>query len=895
ERHELALLCASRLLFLGFLEAKGWLAGERGFLLRHCSNFLESGGRLHERFLRPLFFGTLNTPIAQRASAAKQFGAIPFLNGGLFSPTRLEQQRRTLTFSDDAITALIGDLLDRFRFTAREDSSTWSEAAVDPEMLGRAFECLMANDERRKSGSFYTPPSLVQQTIHDALSSAIPALRDTDGAATLPREIATRLESLHVLDPACGSGAFLVQILERISTLLAQCGDERPTHIIRREVLTRSIFGVDRNPMAVWLCELRLWLSVIIECPETQTSRIPPLPNLDHNIRAGDTLTAGNLQFASPSARSLATLRHRYARATGNRKRTLAASLDHEERKRAVNECTRMIEATSQVRREMLERIRSRDLFGARTLPTRAMSTRLTVVRTTLREQRKHRNRLMMGGALPFRFAAHFADVAAEGFDIVIGNPPWVRPHNLPVAERTRLRAEYQTIREAAWKVGAQRAGAGAGFSAQADLAVAFVERGAELLKPRGVLALLLPAKLWRSLAGGGVRKYLADNMHVQIVRDWSDAVAVFDAAVYPSLLVATRAQSSPKQAMTLLDEQSSRSHLLTNAEPCSTPGLACDALVHRIRVAVTRGEHEHAFDIPREFLSMGADNAAPWLLLPPDARTAFERMRRAGPALGDSSLGRPLLGVKCGLNSAFLVHAIEHDDDTATIKCDGRDYIVERTLLRPALRGEGITLGTGARGSIRATNLRILWTHGADGAPLRTLPPRTSRWFARYRSQLESRKDARTKQPWWTLFRTEAARSESARLVWADLGRSLRTTILPPGDPTVPLNSCYVMRASSLTDAHALDALLTSPIAAAWLDAIAEPARGGWRRFLGWTVGALPVPENWTEARVPLARYWRAQQSAITPSPEEHLAIVAAAYGIPLQALIPLINWRTR
>lgn len=897
ERHELALLCASRLLFLGFLEAKGWLAGERGFLLRHCSNFLESGGRLHERFLRPLFFGTLNTPIAQRAAAAKQFGAVPFLNGGLFSPTRLEQQRRTLTFSDDAITALIGDLLDRFRFTAREDSSTWSEAAVDPEMLGRAFECLMANDERRKSGSFYTPPSLVQQTIQDALASTVPELSTSEDSVSVTTDTAIKLASLHVLDPACGSGAFLVHILEHMSSLLAASGDTRPTHLIRREVLTRSIFGVDKNPMAVWLCELRLWLSVIIECPETEASRIPPLPNLDHNIRVGDTLAAGNLRYASPSARSLATLRHRYARATGSRKRTLAASLDREERKRAVSECTRMIDATSQLRREMLESIRARDLFGERTQPTRATSTHLTNVRLTLREQQKHRNRLMMGGALPFRFAAHFADLAAEGFDIVIGNPPWVRPHNLPMAERTRLRAEYLTIREAAWKTGAERAGAGAGFSAQADLAVAFVERGAELLKPNGVLALLLPAKLWRSLAGGGVRKYLADNMQVQIVRDWSDAISVFDAAVYPSLLVATRVRSTPKPAVVILDAPMPVAKILNDVATTTDCNHAPtrDELANRIRVSVTRGEHDHTFDIPRRLLSMGADNSAPWLLLPHEARNAFERMRQAGPALGDSALGRPLLGVKCGLNTAFLVNAIEQDDDTAIIKCDGREYVVERSLLRPALRGESIALRTKTRGSRITNDLRILWTHDADGVPLRALPPRTSRWFARYRSQLESRKDARTKQPWWTLFRTEAARSECARLVWADLGRSLRTTILPPGDPTVPLNSCYVMRASSLTDAHALDALLTSPIAAAWLDAIAEPARGGWRRFLGWTVGALPIPENWPEARVPLARLWRAQQGNSPPSPEEHLAVVAAAYGIPLRSLIPLLNWRTR
>ena len=919
ERDELALLCASRLLFLAFLEAKGWLAGERGFLLKHCASFLEQGGRLHERFLRPLFFGTLNTPIHQRSAAAKSFGAIPFLNGGLFSPTRLEQQRRTLIFSDDAIVALIGDLLDRYRFTAREDSSSWSEAAVDPEMLGRAFECLMATDERRRSGSFFTPPSLVQRAVSDAIGAAIPALSvnalETGrlseqpssvnagcaffDAGTFTPEIIQRLESLHILDPACGSGAFLVHLLEYTADLLATAGDGRPTHVIRRDVLTRSIFGVDRNPMAVWLCELRLWLSVVIECPETHPEKIPPLPNLDHNIRVGDTLAAGDLRFASPSARTLTKLRLRYARATGSRKRTLATSMDAEERKRAVSESTRMIDATANVRRELLENLRRRDLFGERTPPTRKDRSRMEQIRDALRQQRLQRHRIEMGGALPFRFAAHFADVAAEGFDIVIGNPPWVRPHNLPIAERARLRIEYRTIREAAWKAGAQRAGAGAGFAAQADLAVAFVERGAELLKPSGVLALLLPAKLWRSLAGGGVRQYLAETMHVQVVRDWSDASALFDAAVYPSLLVATRPRASVATAnISSIDTMIARSP----AEPPDNAHGECGASLPvtdrlaDLQVSITRGEREHRFGIPRHFLSMGADSAAPWLLLPPDVRNAFERLRRSGPALGDSQLGRPLLGVKCGFNSAFLVRATEHDDDTATIESDGRQYIVERTLLRPALRGDAIAVRSKEIAHRHAPgDLQILWTHGADGLPLRLLPPRTGRWFAHYRSQLETRKDARTRQPWWTLFRTEAARSESARLVWADLGRTLRTTVLHPGDPTVPLNTCYVLRAASLTDAFALDTLLTSPIAAAWLDAIAEPARGGWRRFLGWTVAALPVPENWAASRIPLANFCRMQRNGTAPSPEEHVAVAAAAYGIPLQSLLPLLHWRTR
>ncbi|MDF1506078.1 hypothetical protein PYV61_24200, partial [Roseisolibacter sp. H3M3-2] len=99
--------------------------------------------------------------------------------------------------------------------------------------------------------------------------------------------------------------------------------------------------------------------------------------------------------------------------------------------------------------------------------------------------------------ALPFGFAWHFGDVgAANGFDCVVGNPPWVRPHALPPHERLALRARYATVRDAAWRAGAARANAGDGFAGQADLAAPFVERALALVRVEGALALLVPAKL---------------------------------------------------------------------------------------------------------------------------------------------------------------------------------------------------------------------------------------------------------------------------------------------------------------------------------------------------------------------------------------------------------------
>jgi len=897
DRRELALLVTSRCLFLAFLEAKGWLDHRLDFLLHHTTAQLERGGHLHQRLLRPLFFGTLNTPRRHRAPSARLFGAVPFLNGGLFAPTPLEKRHRTLHCSDDAITHLVGAVLDRHRFTAHEDSASWSEAAVDPEMLGRAFESLMATDERRRSGAFYTPPSLVEHVVRDALSHALPnlppdAFDDTNAPLVLTPDATTALHQLRVLDPACGSGAFLVHALERLSTMhrrlpRAATGATVDTHHIRRQLLTHCIFGVDRNPVAVWLCELRLWLSVVIECTETDSTRVPPLPNLDHHIRVGDSLAGGNFRFAPPSARALTTLRDRYTRATGPRKATVARALQREERQRALVELATQRDALRAERTALLRSLRARDLFGQRRAPNRADTIRLTALRLQCRALATARAKLANGGALPFRFVTYFADVAAAGgFDLLIGNPPWVRPHALPQREREQLRREFRSMRAATWHAGAARAGAGVGFASQPDLSVAFIERSLELLAPGGTLALLVPAKLWRTLSGGGIRRTIAHDAAVCTIRDWSEAPALFDAATYPSLLVARKHPHhhlpSPASALTPAP----------TSAPAPTPV--------EIHVSVSTAHGERHFPVPSTRLALNGDPAAPWILLPTPAHTAFERLRIAGPALGDSPLGRPLLGVKCGCNAAFLLHAQEHDDESATVVASDttvsgtsglpRSAIIERQLLRPALRGESIASRTGDA----PNDLRILWTHGPDGLPLRTLPPATTRWLAHWRPRLENRRDARARMPWWTLFRTEAARADTPRVVWADIGKRLRTRVLEAGDPTVPLNSCYVLRTPSLEDAYALEALLNSTIADAWLRVLAEPARGGFRRFLGWTVAALPVPHDWLRARTLLAPIGHRLATQEHVPLNEHDLAVAQAYDVPLRHLTPLLTWYT-
>jgi hypothetical protein len=115
---------------------------------------------------------------------------------------------------------------------------------------------------------------------------------------------------------------------------------------------------------------------------------------------------------------------------------------------------------------------------------------------------------------------------------------------------------------------------------------------------------------------------------------------------------------------------------------------------------------------------------------------------------------------------------------------------------------------------------------------------------------------------------------------------------VLDAGDPTVPLNSCYVTRCQNATDAHALAALLNGPIARAWLNAVAEPARGGYRRYFGWTMSLLPLPTDWQRARDLLAPLGERARLGARPTEIDLLDASLAAYGLHNEEIAPLVAW---
>lgn len=865
-RAELALLHVSRLVFLAFLQTRGWLNRDFGFLQHAYEAGIAAGGRIHATVLEPLFFGTLNTRLRHRHQRARAFGQIPYLNGGLFGRTPLERAHRSARFPDEALGCVFDELLSRYRFTPEEKPTDWSEAAVDPIILGRAFESLMDGRARRNTGVFYTPPAVVERATYLALEHALaatPVGHEDITAALEGRSIdskaagilMTRLRRLRVIDPACGSGAFLVHALRVIADLrVALAGEERMS--ARHAVLVESIFGVDVNPTAVWLCELRLWLCLAVECEATDPFAVPPLPNLDRNVRVGDSLS-GSAFAPVGSARvptNLAVLRGRYARAQGPRKRTLGRALDVAERRAAVAVCDERLHILGAQRRELLVAARSLDLFGGRRAGARE-TAELHRLRVASRNARADRRRLLSGAALPFSFPVHFADVAqAGGFDVVLGNPPWVRPHRQSPAARDALRLRFRVCRPpaAANANSSQRRT----FGSQVDLAAPFVERSLELLRPSGVIALLLPIKLWSSLAGAALREHIAASGRLLGVEDFTAAPQMFDAATYPSLLIAGPAQRSRSGGQTA-------------------------------RIAVHRREARVEWCSSLDELGLDASRASPWLLVPPPVRRAFDRVSDAGVPLERTQIGAPRLGVKTGCNDAFVVAVKGFGKELAEVRQDDHRGWVERSLLRPAIRGE----------LVRPWRVQqppqeyVIWTHDAADRPLPRLPRHACTWLRHWRHTLTGRTDARPGGVWWQLFRTPAARCERHRVVWCDIGRAPRALVLEPGDPSVPINTCYVAFAEE-PEAWALAALLNSALAAAWLRVVAEPARGGYHRYFAWTLAALPIPKDPHAFTGILAPIGRAGGRGECVSQQLLLEAALTAFDLRHRDVAPLLEW---
>ncbi|BCU13888.1 Eco57I restriction-modification methylase domain-containing protein [Microcystis aeruginosa] len=304
----------NRLMFIVFIQKKGWLK------FNEQTNYLEtlwqdyqndnstSDKNFYHNRLTHLFFTGLNNPqqtdiigINNGGFLRQIIGTVPYLNGGLFEQDE-DDRNPNIIVPDQAIDVILHKLFSNFNFTVTESTPLDVEVAVDPEMLGKVFEELVTG--RHESGSYYTPKPIVSFMCREALKGYLggyEALVDEHNVEQInvpkARDLLQKLSEVKIVDPACGSGAYLLGMLHELHSLTrlldtrAQPENARDDYHRKLNIIQNNLYGVDIDEFAVNIARLRLWLSLTVEFDGEHPE---PLPNLDFKIESGDSLTAPN-------------------------------------------------------------------------------------------------------------------------------------------------------------------------------------------------------------------------------------------------------------------------------------------------------------------------------------------------------------------------------------------------------------------------------------------------------------------------------------------------------------------------------------------------------------------------------------------------------------------------
>lgn len=558
---EFAVRMIGRIIFCWFLREKKSEAGlsliPDEILSLDASNDIPD---YYHSILEPLFFEILNKTQNTRKEKyqEKPYDKIPYLNGGLFSPQDDDYFNQsyinTLVIPDDWLRDFF-EILERYNFTIDENTTVDIDLSIDPEMLGRIFENLLAeiNPEtgesaRKSTGSYYTPRTIVEYMVDESLYHYLEektAIAETKLRALISydltdddesplsngekQKIIEALSTITILDPACGSGAFPIGALQKIVFMLQrldpngqfwfqrQIKNAAPEikRIMEREfahknfdyirklgIIRESIFGVDIQPIATEIARLRCFLTLVVEerVADGEPNRgIEPLPNLDFKFVTANSLiglssTQQNGQTDlfedQEGIDQLKEVREMYFSASGAERESLR---------------TRFVQIQNKMFQKMIDHHFHADL-------TKKLSAWDP-----------------FGHDAAIWFDIDWMFGIKEGFDIVIGNPPYLRIQGIQRAE-PELAQKYKEIFKSA--------------TGSFDLYVLFLERGLSLLNSKGILNYILPHKWTNSAFGKGIRRIIQSNNSCKKMISFG-AHQIFSASNYTSLLWLTLKQNN--------------------------------------------------------------------------------------------------------------------------------------------------------------------------------------------------------------------------------------------------------------------------------------------------------------------------------------------------------------
>mgnify|MGYP002741475639 CR=1 FL=1 len=590
-----------RIVFLYFIQKKGWLAVPKGKNWGEGNhNYLyhlyqetpkEDWPYFYEKRLVPLFFDTLTDKSSESEDNSLRF---PYLNGGLFDKSQ-DENFDSIVLPYETFSRLF-DTFDKYNFTVYEDSPNEHTVAVDPEMLGHIFENLL--EDNKDKGAFYTPKEIVHYMCKESLKTFLYSKLPQNATDERPKKtiakivehqpleieetlylrqegknLASHLEQVKICDPAIGSGAFPMGLLQEIYYLkvtLQQLGiiPEQNDAQIKKHIIEQNIYGVDIDSGAVDIARLRFWLSLVVDEPKPQ-----PLPNLDFKIMQGNSLLESYQEVdLSHIGKEEEIIAHKDSIDFGDNFKTskqiflftdthkehiqqlikdyFTSTEDKILKRKQIND---LIEEKirAKIYKEKLEIRGNIDYFfdkynltseedledklqkGILTSKGReykayiANQRRLSELNTIENELISFQTKIERPY---FLWHTYFKDVFDKGgFDIVIGNPPYVSTKGVSEDIKPFLEADF-------------------GFAD--DLYNHFFFKGNEILKDKGVLTFITPKTFWTTQTKRNLRDLLL-SQHLEYIFDTANP---FESAMVDTCITSFSKIASKNEKMVFLD-----------------------------------------------------------------------------------------------------------------------------------------------------------------------------------------------------------------------------------------------------------------------------------------------------------------------------------------------------
>ena len=645
-----------RIVFLHYLQRKGWLGvpsdkawgdGDRSFI-QHLYEYATEAQQSDfiTSVLSPLFYEALNTDrradndlFDTRVKFPKRGNKlrIPYLNGGLFD--RDENAALLIKFPPEFFKDLL-DFFAQYNFTIDENDPTDAQVGVDPEMLGRIFESLL--EDNKEKGAYYTPKEIVQYMCresliaylctgidqgtpeHQAISEFVKSYDaelltglELEGVE-LGTKVLERLKEVKVCDPAIGSGAFPMGMLRELYYCRISLEDLSVSPAeIKSQIIKGNIYGVDIEQGAVDIARLRFWLSLVVD--ETTPT---PLPNLDYKIMQGNSL----LEWYEGVDLSTLT-------------------------QRKEDGCVELFDDLADVYRRQLRQAIS-DYYGETDHDRKA--TLHQKISEAIDEQLKEQHYTVDLSGINVSANTHFflwhtwfnevfnRPSGRNGFDIVIGNPPYIQLQN----NGGELAKIYQGY---GFK----------GFARTGDIYCLFYERGYQLLREGGHLCYITSNKWMRAGYGEKIRGFLAHNTNPILLVDFAGIKVFEGATVDTNILLFSKEKNEGKTLSVSLtkDVQLGRGELCQYVQQHATPS------------AFTSSES--------------------WVILSPMEQSIKRKIEAVGKPLKDWDI-QINYGIKTGCNEAFIIDEAKRAEILSNCQSDDERERTE-AIIRPILRGRDI------------------------------------------------------------------------------------------------------------------------------------------------------------------------------------------------------------